>query len=224
MSEQLCVPEANRRTLALMPGDIKEHWHDVGRAFENAYLVGTSERGYDANWWLAIQSPWGFPCRREITRPKRRFWFNPGDYVIAKTEPSKIPGGDVFYCGTEKVVLLGSARADFRDDVGDLVIAHHDPEQMRLRLIRRADQMRWMEDGKIFTTKRGGPLEGLAEGQRFAFSWGDGATITKVGPRVTYFRPDRFSERSLPVDRQLSSAETKIVTDCTAHVRSLSYS
>lgn len=223
MSEQLCEPQADRQSIAIRPGDIKEHWYDVGRAIENAYPVGSSERGYDANWPMIPQRPfsWGPQCRREITRPKRRFWFNPGDYVIATTQRSKIPGGDVFYCGAEQVVLLGSTRADFRDDVGDLVIAHHNPEQMRFRLIRRADQMRWMESGKTFTTKRGGPLEGLAEGQRFAFSWGDGATVTKLGPRVTYFRPDRYSERGMPVDRHLTSAETKIVTDWTAHVRGL---
>ena len=82
---------------------------------------------------------------------------------------------------------------------------------MKLRMLRRQDESRFMAPAKIFTTKRGGPLEGLQPGQRFAFSWGLGTTVEKVGPRFTYFRPDHAYE-SDPVDRQLSSAETRDVT------------
>lgn len=211
--DQLCRPQAQRRTIAEFPSDHREHWHDVGREFRRAYPVGNSQRGFNASWALIRERTYveTIPCRREITPPKRRFWYNPGEYMLVSYEPAKTPFGDVYYCGADGVVRLGTSRDRAMFDIGDLVVAHHDPEAFRLRMMRRADERTWMESGKVFTTKRGGPLEGLDPGERFAFSWGLGATITKLGPRVAYFRPDHAHEAG-PVDRQLTSEETAIVT------------
>lgn len=208
--EPLCRPQAHRLSLVELPSDIKENWHDVGREMYCAYPVGTVEHGFNPNWYFAQYNPAG-RSRREITRPRRRFWYHPGEYVVVAYESQKIPVGDVFLCGSDGVRLLGTARRGSSEDVADIVIGHHDPEAMKLRMLRRQDEIRFMAPAKIFTTKRGGPLEGLQPGQRFAFSWGLGATIEKIGPRVVYFRPDHTYE-SDPVDRQLSSVETRDVT------------
>jgi hypothetical protein len=209
----LCEPQAERRTVAIMAGDIKSRWHDVGERFDSAYLVGTAERGYNSGWTIQVRHPahWLSKNRREITPPKRRFWYEFGDYVLVSPTLAKTPHGDVYRCGPDGVDMIGTARAGHPDDVFDIVVPLVDPEQYRVVQLRRADQRRPLHIGVVYGTPIRGPLAGLAVGQRFAFSWGDSATIERIGQRKIFFRVDRCSETA-PVDRQLTSEETQAVT------------
>lgn len=209
----LCEPQAERRTVAIMPGDIKSLWHDVGERFESAYVVGTAERGFDSGWTIQVRHPahWGSKNRREITPPKRRFWYEPGEYILVSPTLAKTPYGDIYRCGPSGVELIGTARAGHPGDVFDTVVPLVDPGQYRIVQLRRADQRRPLQIGEVYGTPLRGPLAGLMPGQRFGFSWGDSATIERIGQRKIFFRVDRNSKKD-PVDRQLTSEETQAVT------------
>lgn len=206
-------PQAERRTVAIMPGDIKSRWHDVGHRFESAYVVATAERGFDSGWTIRVQHPahWLSKSRREITSPKRRFWYEPGEYILVSPTLAKTPFGDIYRCGLDGVDMIGTARAGHPGDVFDIVVPIVDPAQHRLVELRRADQRRPLQIGEVYGTSLRSPLAGLVPGQRFAFSWGESATIERIGQRKIFFRVDRSSEKA-PVDRQLTSEETQAVT------------
>ena len=102
-------PAGADHSLVELPSDIKEHWHDVGREVYCAYPVGDVSGGFNPNWYLAQCNPVS-RSRREITRPRRRFWYHRGEYVVVAYQPGKIPVGDVFLCESDGVKLRGRSR------------------------------------------------------------------------------------------------------------------